>query len=183
MSYKFKKSTLSLLKGFTIIELIVVIAIIAVLAGIVLVSVTQYINKSKEARANADANNIEKALQLFYAKYGDYPYNIASYPCPQLDCQYNIMGGPGNTEPVDSDGHALSEFYGLNWNDYNAKYMSPTAKYMITIADTTNDGVLDCAYVTITSPEEAKIYGCKNIIFNCPSGEGCSYGTFKAAGY
>ncbi|MCX6723597.1 MAG: prepilin-type N-terminal cleavage/methylation domain-containing protein [Candidatus Staskawiczbacteria bacterium] len=36
-------------KGFTIIELIVVIAIIAVLAAIVLVNVTQYINKGKDA--------------------------------------------------------------------------------------------------------------------------------------
>lgn len=36
-------------KGFTIIELIVVIAIIAVLAAIVLVNVTGYINKSKNA--------------------------------------------------------------------------------------------------------------------------------------
>ena len=36
-------------KGFTIIELIVVIAIIAVLAGIVLVNVTSYINKGRDA--------------------------------------------------------------------------------------------------------------------------------------
>jgi prepilin-type N-terminal cleavage/methylation domain-containing protein len=36
-------------KGFTIIELIVVIAIIAVLAAIVLVNVTGYINKGRDA--------------------------------------------------------------------------------------------------------------------------------------
>jgi len=36
-------------KGFTIIELLVVIAIIAVLAAIVLVNVTKYINKGKDA--------------------------------------------------------------------------------------------------------------------------------------
>ncbi len=41
-------------KGFTIIELIVVIAIIAVLAAIVLVNVTQYINKSKNANIKAN---------------------------------------------------------------------------------------------------------------------------------
>jgi prepilin-type N-terminal cleavage/methylation domain-containing protein len=41
-------------KGFTIIELIVVIAIIAVLAAIVLVNVTQYINKSKNAAVVAN---------------------------------------------------------------------------------------------------------------------------------
>ena len=36
-------------KGFTIIELLVVVAIIAVLAAIVLVNVTSYINKGKDA--------------------------------------------------------------------------------------------------------------------------------------
>jgi prepilin-type N-terminal cleavage/methylation domain-containing protein len=43
-----------LLTGFTIIELIVVIAIIAVLASIVLVNVTSYINKGKDAAAEGN---------------------------------------------------------------------------------------------------------------------------------
>jgi prepilin-type N-terminal cleavage/methylation domain-containing protein len=58
-------------KGFTIIELIVVISIIAVLATIVLANVTQYISKAKLERANADIKNIEKALIAFNAQYGD----------------------------------------------------------------------------------------------------------------
>ena len=41
-------------KGFTIIELIVVIAIIAILAAIVLVNVTSYINKAKDAAIKSD---------------------------------------------------------------------------------------------------------------------------------
>lgn len=52
-------------KGFTIIELIVVIAIIAVLAGIVLVSVSVYTTKSKDA-----------ALK---ASLGSFPNMVASY--------------------------------------------------------------------------------------------------------
>jgi prepilin-type N-terminal cleavage/methylation domain-containing protein len=49
-----KRPAPSLSKGFTIIELIVVIAIIAVLAGIVLVNVQQYVNKSKNAAVEAN---------------------------------------------------------------------------------------------------------------------------------
>ena len=45
-------------KGFTIIELIVVIAIIAVLAAIVLVNVTQYINKGKDAAARGNLSTL-----------------------------------------------------------------------------------------------------------------------------
>jgi len=45
-------------KGFTIIELIVVIAIIAVLAAIVLVNVTQYINKSKNAAIQGNMSTL-----------------------------------------------------------------------------------------------------------------------------
>ena len=45
-------------KGFTIIELIVVIAIIAILAAIVLVNVTVYINKAKDARIKSDLASI-----------------------------------------------------------------------------------------------------------------------------
>jgi prepilin-type N-terminal cleavage/methylation domain-containing protein len=45
-------------KGFTIIELIVVIAIIAVLASIVLVNVTSYINKGKDSAARGNLSNM-----------------------------------------------------------------------------------------------------------------------------
>ena len=44
------------LTGFTIIELIVVIAIIAILAAVVMVNVTQYISKSKDASIQGNLN-------------------------------------------------------------------------------------------------------------------------------
>ncbi len=45
-------------KGFTIIELLVVVAIIAVLTGIVLVNVTSYINKGKDAAIKGNQSTL-----------------------------------------------------------------------------------------------------------------------------
>jgi len=60
-------------KGFTIIELIVVIAIIAVLSGIVVSNVNKYQAKARDTRRIADLNQLEKALLLYAADSGAYP--------------------------------------------------------------------------------------------------------------
>ena len=53
-------------KGFTIIELLVVVAIIAVLASIVLVNVTQYIAKGKDAAIKGNLATILTNAAVFY---------------------------------------------------------------------------------------------------------------------
>ncbi|OGZ73040.1 MAG: hypothetical protein A2908_01795 [Candidatus Staskawiczbacteria bacterium RIFCSPLOWO2_01_FULL_38_12b] len=53
-------------KGFTIIELLVVVAIIAVLTGIVLVNVTQYIGKSKNANIKGNMSTILTNAAVYY---------------------------------------------------------------------------------------------------------------------
>ncbi|MFA6190147.1 MAG: prepilin-type N-terminal cleavage/methylation domain-containing protein [Candidatus Staskawiczbacteria bacterium] len=69
-------------KGFTIIELIVVIAIIAVLAGIVLVNVIQYINKSKDTKVKAELSQIAKGAIVNYEKNGSYANTLSAVtPC------------------------------------------------------------------------------------------------------
>jgi prepilin-type N-terminal cleavage/methylation domain-containing protein len=67
-----KKESLKIQKGFTIIELIVVVAIIAVLAAVVLVNVTGYINKGKDAAIKGNlAAMITRAVTYFEAN-GNY---------------------------------------------------------------------------------------------------------------
>jgi len=53
-------------KGFTIIELIVVIAIIAVLATIVMINVTGYIAKSKDAAIKGNMSTIATSAASYY---------------------------------------------------------------------------------------------------------------------
>lgn len=59
-------------KGFTIIELIVVIAIIAVLAGIVLVNVTSYINKGKNVAIQGNMASLMTAEAVNFDNYATY---------------------------------------------------------------------------------------------------------------
>lgn len=53
-------------KGFTLIELIVVIAIIAVLSGIILFSIAQYINKGKDSNIASNLSVLVPAGEVYY---------------------------------------------------------------------------------------------------------------------
>ena len=53
-------------KGFTLVELLVVIAIIVILSGIILYSVTQYINKGKDANISGNLAVLIPAGEVFY---------------------------------------------------------------------------------------------------------------------
>jgi prepilin-type N-terminal cleavage/methylation domain-containing protein len=59
-------------KGFTIIELIVVIAIIAVLAAIVLINVTQYINKGKDAAIKGNLGTMMTNGAVYFDTNSNY---------------------------------------------------------------------------------------------------------------
>ena len=58
--------------GFTIIELLVVIAIIGVLAAIVLINVTRYIDKGKDAAAKGDLATLFTNAITYYNTNGSF---------------------------------------------------------------------------------------------------------------
>jgi prepilin-type N-terminal cleavage/methylation domain-containing protein len=65
-------------KGFTLLEILLVIAVIGILAAIVLVSINpnRQINQARQAAINSDKNTIEKALQQVLIDTGSYPTAI-----------------------------------------------------------------------------------------------------------
>lgn len=60
-------------RGFTLIEMLIVVAIIAILASIVIVGVAPAQQSGRDARRVSDLQNIRNGLQLYYNKCGFYP--------------------------------------------------------------------------------------------------------------
>jgi len=60
-------------KGFTLIELMIVIAIIGILAAIAIPQFSKYRAKSYNAASVSDAKNIKTDLEGYYAEWDTYP--------------------------------------------------------------------------------------------------------------
>ncbi len=63
-------------KAFTLIELLTVIAIIGVLAGITFGAANALSRRSKIDKAKAEMAIIAQALETYKQRYGDYPHNV-----------------------------------------------------------------------------------------------------------
>jgi prepilin-type N-terminal cleavage/methylation domain-containing protein len=69
--------------GFTLVELLAVIAIIGILTGIIMVNIGGLRAKARDARRKADLSQIQNALELYYAEHDLYPVvEIWSGVCP-----------------------------------------------------------------------------------------------------
>jgi general secretion pathway protein G len=61
------------IEGFTLIEMLVVLGIIALLATLVAPQVIRYLSKAKTDTAATQLRNIEGAIELFFLDTGQYP--------------------------------------------------------------------------------------------------------------
>jgi prepilin-type N-terminal cleavage/methylation domain-containing protein len=85
------------LRGFTIVELLIVIVVIAILAAITTVAYNGIQQRAQDAQADSGLNQIKKALELYHTDSGSYPA-----VCP---------GGDGTGCAVSTLSSALSPTY------------------------------------------------------------------------
>ncbi|TLX12218.1 type II secretion system major pseudopilin GspG [Rhizobium sp. MHM7A] len=60
-------------EGFTLVELLVVLAIIGLVAALVAPQVLKYLGSAKVETTKAQIKNIENAIELYYIDVGRYP--------------------------------------------------------------------------------------------------------------
>ena len=75
-------------RGFTIVELLIVIVVIAVLAAITIVAFNGVQERSKNSRVNADVSNLVKAINLARTSSNTTLLNITGSGCTRCACPY-----------------------------------------------------------------------------------------------
>jgi general secretion pathway protein G len=85
------KRTRHFRRAFTLIELLLVMVIIAILAGVVALKVTGRTEQAKHSRALQDVANLKTAIGAFEVDTGSYPQSLAQL----TDNSGNITGWHG----------------------------------------------------------------------------------------
>jgi general secretion pathway protein G len=104
-------------KAFSLVEIMIVIVIIGMLAGVVSLSVGSTMNRAKKNTARHEIATLMHATEIFYAATGRYPTNdegigILARPSPK--CPEKLI----DSVPVDPWGHP----YQYNCPGTNAPY-------------------------------------------------------------
>ncbi len=91
------------ISGFTLVELLVVVAIIGLIASLSLVAFNLTRSKSRDTRRRADLKQIQNMLELYYDKNNTYP-TTSSYS------ENNVSGWDASYIDGDNDGYFFADF-------------------------------------------------------------------------
>jgi prepilin-type N-terminal cleavage/methylation domain-containing protein len=78
--------------AFTLVELMIVIAILGILAGALFPAMSSYIDRSKRSAMQQDMDTISKTLQIVMWEYGISLMNITNNWCTACSCYGQSVG-------------------------------------------------------------------------------------------
>lgn len=100
--------------GFTIVELLIVIVVIAILATISVVAYNGVQARANDGRIKAAAQQVDKAIQLYVADYGSFPTGLGWYATNPTGNNCPSSGGGWAAKPAYA--HNCTLEYVLNEN-------------------------------------------------------------------
>ncbi len=122
--------------GFTLVELLVVVAIIGILSTLVIVNLGSVRLRARDAQRKSDLRQLQSALELYRADQGGYPVANAS-PYQINACPASFTSGTTTymkVVPCDPEG-------GSYYNNGNYYYYSDGTTYTLAACiENTNDG-------------------------------------------
>lgn len=93
-------------KGFTLLELLVVIGIIGILVGIGTISYQSAQQKTRDSRRRSDLKAISNAFEQYYAENGSYPDPSSEESCSDYT---EYLAGSAPTDPVSGSVYVESD--------------------------------------------------------------------------
>lgn len=114
-------------RGFTLVELLVVIVVLAVLAAIVLPKFMDSSKRSKESALRSDLKLLRNAIGLFYTDTGAYPKQLS-----------DLAATSAPAKGLDSSGNEVT----INAADWHGPYLQ----------EVPNDPVSGTAFTYSTTP-------------------------------
>ena len=96
--------------GFTLIEIAIVLAIIAVLAGILAPNLVRYVGDSRIRKAEVDTQHIGGAIAMMYGDTGHWPIWASGTATKAGDTDFNVLESNDGDDPTLGGG--VTE-----WND------------------------------------------------------------------
>jgi len=107
-------------KGFTLVELLIVIVVIAILAAVTVVAYNGLVARANRTAAQADIANASKGIKLFFSEYGKYPSSIQ---CPEVTGDtVCIKPSEGSTLSYSSNNSATPPTYSLTVSKQDIRY-------------------------------------------------------------
>ncbi|HOX21395.1 MAG TPA: type II secretion system protein [Candidatus Paceibacterota bacterium] len=134
-------------KGFTLIEMLIVVAIIGILSSLILVGLSQFRSRGRDARRVSDLKQVQNALEIYYTRNSSYPTAPAGSASQKWTALTASITGAGiglnqvPQDPLATDDNGISYYY----QDCN---LGQNYVVAATLEDTGNQALKDSAQGT-----------------------------------
>ena len=128
------------IKGFTIVELLIVIVIIGILAAIVIVAYNGVSARANDTKRITDMKNVKTAIESYYAENGSLPNtnypNLSNYLVPKY-----LKALPVDSVNATVNGKTYAYYYTRGYKKSGSSYIAGTdSDYIISMSLETGTG-------------------------------------------